>query len=150
MNRNTLFDHSKDPGTKDMFTKEFVKELDLPDSLTENGRIRTKQRLAGNIFKDFMGMILDDCMYNNVQFHSPTHPRLKIYIREKPKKEFKRIFGSGKKNLYKETNLIDSDFKIYEYIATCTSFLRRPIRVSHKRYTKIQKLVNNGMRYWVK
>lgn len=149
--KGQLFDYSKAAKMDDIYSKEFIQSLNLPRAALNvafSKGTRVKRQFIAKVFRDFLSLVMDDCIENNNKFHSPNRIPFALYIREKPAAEIRRIV---KNKTYKNTDFIESDFKVYEFCCSATSYIKnRPIRVGYERYKKIQEKVNNGMRYYTK
>jgi hypothetical protein len=148
---NAKYDYSRASRIKDILPDEFCDSLDIKSyqikAVHTRGR-RVKRRLVRVVFYDFLKLLLDELMENNHRFISPSKEYFVFFIREKSKESVRRIYGNG---IYRAVDPVRSEGKIYEYFIEFHfggRVIRRPVRISYKRYMELVKRVNNGQRYF--
>ena len=137
---------------KDLFPEEFCDSLFLkPDEMNvkvSHGKVR-KHRYIRRIFFDFLKLMIEDCIENNSKFTAPCYPTFQVFIKEKPDFEVKKIL---RRKAYKMVDLVESDFKIYEFTFFSPYMHKgnqyRSIRISYTHYKQLAQKVNEGKRYF--
>lgn len=150
--KNQTRDYSDAAKINDIIPEEFVKKLIIPNDAIPNKfnrGIRVKKQFAQKIFFRFLKIIIDECIQKNVRFISPSRYWFTIFIKEINSGNRKRILKN--KEIYKEVDLIKSDFKIYEFVLRSSYLIgrlnNRRIRIAYQKYKELIQMVNNGMRY---
>lgn len=136
----------------EIISEDFVRKLEIPNEVIAtkfNRGIRVKKQFAQKIFFRFLKIIIEECMLKNVRFVSPSRFWFSIYIKEMNKNNRQRILKN--KEIYKDVELINSDFKLYEFVLF-SSYLKgfnnnRRIRIAYQKYKELIRLVNKGKRY---
>lgn len=147
-----IYCYEKAAKIKDLFPEAFCEGLFLKPAemnvKATDGKLR-KQRYIRRIFFDFLKIMIEDCIENNSKFTAPCYPTFRVFIKEKPDFEVRKIL---EKNTYKMVNLVESDFKIYEFCFYSPYLKRknryRNIRVGYKHYNQLAEKVNQGKRYF--
>lgn len=135
-----------------IIAEDFVRKLEIPNEVIAtkfNRGIRVKKQFAQKIFFRFLKIIIEECLHKNVRFISPSRFWFSIFIKEMNQVNRQRILKN--KEIYKEVDLISSDFKLYEFVLR-SSYLRgyknnRRIRIAYQKYRELIQLVNKGQRY---
>lgn len=138
---------------KDFFGDEFLEKLDLKNeqltNLAFNRGKRVHFEFVRAVFVTFMKQMIKDCMENNVKFIGPGKYWFYIFINKINNGNFNRIVSN--KHIYKNVNLISSDFNIYEfnfysvYLPKGKNYRR--VRIDNTNYQQIVEKVNEGKRY---
>jgi hypothetical protein len=148
---NSRYDYSEASKIEEIIPDEFCDSLSIKSyqvKAKHNRGKRVKRRLVRSVFYDFMSILIDELMENNHRFISPSKEYFVFFIKEKSKESVRRIYNNG---IYKAVDPIRSDGKIYEYFIEFHyggRVIKRPVRISYKKYMELVKRVNKGQRYF--
>lgn len=149
--KNQRYDYYEAAKIADLVPDHWITKQDIDAStwgLRGNKREISKRCRA--VFIDFLGLVIKDCIENNVRFYSPGNRNFQLFINEKPAWETEKIYKKIKK-VYRHVDLIGSDGKIYQFVLY-SRFIGykayRPVRIGQKDYRRIVELVNAGKRYF--
>ncbi|UJP63999.1 hypothetical protein [Mongoliitalea daihaiensis] len=150
MFRNQKYDYSDAATIEDVLPDEFCDSLEIKSyqvKAIHNRGKRVKRRLVRSVFYDFLNLLIDDLMETNNRFVSPSKNYFMFYIKEKSFESVRRIYKNG---IYKAVDPVLSNGKIYEYFMEFhmgSKVVRRPVRISYRKYMELVKKVNKGKRY---
>jgi hypothetical protein len=146
------YNYSKAILMKDFFSDDFLKSLNITSNQMTHVKFnrgkRVKHMLIRNVFSVFLLILINDCIKNNTKFLYQGRYWFNIYIKKINSSNFNRIIKNG---IYNTVNLIDSDFKIYEFVFYSVYLPQkdrfRKLRINYETYQELIKKVNNGKRY---
>lgn len=148
---NQSYDYRQAVHANGIITDEFVESLGLkPRNLYQKfskGR-QSQQEFTRRVFMHGMKLVLETCMATNKVFVSPTLPNYQIYIRPKNPGEVQSIIK--KPIVYKNVDLFETDFRIYEFVLHCGKALPERttrIRIGYTMYKELVDRANKGQSY---
>lgn len=150
MFKNQKYDYSDASKIEDVLSDEFCDSIDVKSyqmKVKHNRGKRVKRRFVRSVFYDFLNILIDELMENNHRFVSPNKDYFLFYIKEKSPESIRRIYNNG---IYKNVDPIHSEGKIYEYFMEfhiSGKVVKRPVRISYKKYLTLISKVNKGERY---
>lgn len=149
--RNAKYDYSEASKIDHIIPDEFCDSLDIKSysvkAKHKRGR-RVKRRAVRNVFFDFLNVLIEELMEKNHRFVSPTREYFVLFIKEKSYESIRRIYKNG---IYQDVDPIQSEGKIYEFFIhfhVDGRVVRRPVRISYKKYKELIERVNKGQRYF--
>lgn len=112
-------------------------------------KCRDKRALAKKITLDFIELMVDDIIETGNVFVLPVQQGAQIKVVAKTSKAVRSI---ARRKSYKDVDLLNSDFKIYEFVFDFHRYKelkRRYIRINQNRYRRLVEKVNNDeIRYF--
>ena len=110
---------------------------------------RHKEKIAEQVFKACVSMVLEDIIENNETFELPTSSKkAKIGMKRYDREEFINCRQNGK---FQDISFLDSNFTAYQmafYLQTGGVIREKLIYLDTKHKDKITELVNNGKSYY--
>lgn len=110
---------------------------------------RHKEKVAENVFKCAVKLVIDDVINNNITFQLPTNKR-KAFI--KMKRYDNEAFAKGRRNgKWQDVDFLQSNFSAYQMVFQYMSrgvTLHKPIYLDKKHKDSITKYTNEGKQYY--
>ena len=148
--RNARYDTSDFITLRQIITKEYMKEFELSTKVRKEFNKHQPSyegaaNSARNMLCKFINVIVENAIENNYTFKLPDIEHCYIGIASKSSAQIQDIL-SPKCKVYQDVDLINTDFKIYQFFYRATNYIRQ-CRINHHKYKRIVKSANEGRIY---
>jgi|GEM_PF-3277376 hypothetical protein len=145
------YDYSDAAKIEQLIPDEFCDSMGIKSyqvRAVHNRGKRVKRRLVRSVFHDFLTLLVEELMNTNNRFISPNKEYFVFFIKEKSPQSIRRIYSN---KIYTTIDPVKSGGKIYEYFIHFhlqKKTVKRPVRISRKKYLELITRVNKGQRYF--
>ena len=111
-------------------------------------KCKSRQQLAKKLAHDFWDTVIDDIIETGNAYKLPIAQGVVMRIVRKPEAGIRYL--STHPTAYKQVDMMESDFNMYEMVIDMQhrgKLLRRIVHLDKKRYARIVEKVHQGMRY---